>query len=107
MIRLDPFDRDEMMTAVGRRLTVFREVFKIGQKELGEAVGLSQPRYSLYETGKRRPTLENAIALCDAYDLTLDWIYRGDPSGLRYDTADAIKSLKAARVGDAKPKKSK
>lgn len=39
MIRLDPFDRDEMMAAVARRLTVFREVFQIGQKELGEAVG--------------------------------------------------------------------
>lgn len=92
------------MGAIGQRLMLTRHVFGLQQNEFCGRAKIATNTYNQFESGKRRPTLENAIALCEAYDLTLDWIYRGDPSGLRYDTADAIKSLKAARVSDEKPK---
>ena len=37
--------------------------------------------------------MESAVALCDAYYLTLGWIYRGDLRGLRHETAVAILAL--------------
>lgn len=98
MIRLDPFDRDEMMAAVARRLTVFREVFQIGQKELGEAVGLSQPRYSLYETGKRLLPPEIAAAICERYPVTMDWLYRGDVDTLPMNILREIQKAEAEKL---------
>jgi transcriptional regulator with XRE-family HTH domain len=85
------------MTAIGARLALTRQVYGLAQNEFCARARIATNTYNQYEKGERRPSVENAIALCDAYDLTLDWIYRGDPSGLRYNTADAIKALKSAR----------
>lgn len=86
------------MSAIGRRLELTRQVFGLAQNDFCERARIAANTYNQYERGKKRPTIENAIALCEAYDLTLDWIYRGDPSGLRYNTADAIKAMKQART---------
>jgi DNA-binding XRE family transcriptional regulator len=83
--------------AIGARLKLTREVLGMQQNEFCARADIATNTYNQYEMGKKRPSIENAIALCDAYDLTLDWIYRGDPSGLRYETADAIKALRLAR----------
>ena len=42
---------------------------------------------------------QSALAPCDAFDLTLDWIYSGDMRGLRHETAMAIKALKDEACG--------
>ena len=86
------------MPAIGRRLELTRAVFGLAQNEFCVRAGIAQNTYNQYERGVRTPSLENAIALVKVYDLTLDWLFLGDPSGLRYDTADAIKALKIART---------
>ena len=88
------------MGAIGLRLELTRQVLGMQQNDFCARADIAANTYNQIERGKKRPSVENAIALCEAYDLTLDWIYRGDPSGLRYETADAIKSLKQARTGD-------
>lgn len=85
------------MVAVGLRLELTRQVLGMAQNEFSLRAKIASNTYNQIERGKKAIGLEKAIALCDAYDLTLDWIYRGDPSGLRYETADAIKALKKAR----------
>ena len=67
---------------VSRRLQLFRRRLGISQAELCRAIECRTNRWSQYESGERRITLEVAETLCDVYGLTLDWIYRGDPSGL-------------------------
>lgn len=42
-----------------------------------------------------RPQLDAALAIVDMYGVTLDWIYLGDPSGLRYELGEAIRALRA------------
>lgn len=86
------------LTAIGRRLELTRQVFGMQQNEFCERAKIATNTYNQYERGKKRPSIENAIALRQAYNLTLDWIYVGDPSGLRYETADAIKALRQARA---------
>jgi transcriptional regulator with XRE-family HTH domain len=86
------------MAAVGLRLELTRHVLGMAQKTFCARAKIAANTYNQIENGKKGIGLEKAIALCDAYDLTLDWIYRGDPSGLRYDIADAIKALKQARI---------
>ncbi len=67
---------------IGNRLVVMRDVLGIKQAELCKAIKVAQNRMSQYESGERRITLPVAIKLADTYGITLDWIYRGEASGL-------------------------
>lgn len=82
---------------IGLRLLHTRQALGIGQTAFAERAEISATAYNQWEKGKKRPSIENAIELCDTYDLTLDWIFRGDPSGLRYELANGIKAIRAAR----------
>lgn len=91
---------DISKAAIGRRLLLTRQALGIQhQGAFAARAGLSQTAYSQFETGAKRPSIESALALCEAYDLTFDWIYRGDPSGLTYALGDALKAMAAARAG--------
>lgn len=93
---IDPDDKGRLETDVGRRLALTRKALGLIQTQIAEDTGLDQPRYSQYESGKRLLTLEAAMLLCERYNLTLDWLFRGDPSGLPYRLADAIKKARKA-----------
>lgn len=67
---------------VGQRLVITRKALGLVQTDFAAAAGLSQARYSAYETGGRMLTLEAARGLCEAYNLSYDWLYRGDALGL-------------------------
>jgi transcriptional regulator with XRE-family HTH domain len=82
-------------SAIGERLRITREVIGLSQAELADSCGIARNTYNQYETGTNVPQIGKAISLCDKFGLTLDWIYRGDPSGLSYRMADAIKALRA------------
>lgn len=84
--------------AIGERLALTRRAIGLAQNDFAAGGGLAGNTYNQYESGKNRPNLDAAIKLCDAYGLTLDWIYLGDPSGLRYQLADAIKSLRTLKA---------
>jgi DNA-binding XRE family transcriptional regulator len=76
--------------AIGRRLELTRESLGLNAGDFAKRAGIGKSAYSNYTSGERAPTLAQAIKLCDAYELTLDWIYRGDPSGLKYNLAEQI-----------------
>jgi transcriptional regulator with XRE-family HTH domain len=81
-----PTDTTDLRREVATRLRRTREAFKMGQGEFAAAAGIAFNTYNQYEQGARLMRLENAIALCDRFDITLDWIYRGDTSGLPLKT---------------------
>jgi len=91
---IDPEDTGEILIDVARRLRRARLALHLDQQEFGTRAGLSQPQYNQFENGKRLLTLAAALRLCNEYGLTLDWLYRGDPSGLAYRLATAIRDLK-------------
>lgn len=70
---------------IAKRLTWARTAYGLDQQAFGTRAGLSQPQYNQFETGKRLLTLQAAVRLCDEYNLTLDWLFRDDPSGLPAD----------------------
>lgn len=75
---------------IGRRLIALREAeSKLTQKEWAEKHGFNATQYNNWETGARRITVDAAERLCDLYGLKLDFIYRGNISGL----PDSIKNL--------------
>ena len=83
--------------AVGRRLQLTRRALDLAPGVFASTAGIAKNTYSQYESGERMPKLEFALKLCDRFELTLDWIYRGDPSGLKYNLADQIISLRRER----------
>ena len=76
--------------AVGRRLALTREVFGLRQGAFGKRAGIRTNTYNMIEAGQNYPSISNAHALCDAYNLDFNWIFLGDPSSLRYQLADTL-----------------
>lgn len=77
-------DNTDMAREVGRRLELFRTrvLKKVTQGALAKSIGTTQTGLSQFESGVRLLSLQVALNLCKHYDLTLDWLYHGDPGGL-------------------------
>src|SRR5258706_3691859 len=67
---------------IGRRLARAREALGLSQVDFCRAAGIAANTYNQYEKGVSRPELDKGLAICRAHGLTLDYIYRGDVSGL-------------------------
>lgn len=85
MSKIDPRDRGLLAVDVGRRLTLLRDVFEMSQTAFGKISGLSQSRYSQYETGDRLLPVTVAIAFSNKFGVSLDWLYTGEPAGMPLD----------------------
>lgn len=45
---------------------------KLKQREIAEAIGITERTYSNYETGQRQPDLDTMIRIADFYEISLD-----------------------------------
>lgn len=72
----------ESVKSLGGRLEITREALDLSPAELCRIIKIAENRWSQYENGKRRITMDVANKLCDEFGLTLDWIYRANPAGL-------------------------
>jgi len=79
---------------LAQRLKTTREALELSAAELCKQIECKPNRWSQYEGGDRRITLEVANRLCDEFGLSLDWIYRGNPAMLPH--ALRIKMRQAA-----------
>lgn len=85
-------ENKDLRQEVATRLRRTREAFGMQQGEFASAAGIAFNTYNQYEQGARLMRLENAMALCERFDLTLDWIYRGEPAGLPLQTWKMIQT---------------
>lgn len=65
---------------VGKRIKLLREKKGESQKELGEAIGLSQNSISKLEKGKTELTLENQYSIAEHFNVSHDYICTGKDS---------------------------
>ena len=82
--------------AVATRLRATREAFGLGQNEFARRAGIASNTYNQYEQAKNLIRLDFANQICDTYGVTLDWIYRGDPSGLPVRIANLLHNAEPA-----------
>ena len=68
------------------------------QAEFAERAGIARNAYNQYEQAKRLPRVDVAEKLCDTYDLTLDWIFRGSQAGLPFNIASALQGKKSTKL---------
>lgn len=72
----------EGLKSLGNRLKSTREALELSQADLCKILRVKANRWSQYESGERRITIDVANRLCDEFSLSLDWIYRANPSQL-------------------------
>src|SRR5262245_2944802 len=77
--------------AVGERLRHVREALELSQKEFGRRAGISKSAMNNIEAGRNFPTIPNLVALCEAHDITLQWVCTGSMKGLRHELVEAIR----------------
>jgi len=88
--------RAELRSAVGERLRLVRRVLDLGQGEFGRRAGIEANTYNQIESGKKMPSIETAIALCETYRISLDWIFRGEPGDMSIKLWEGIRALRQA-----------
>ena len=81
---------DNWQKLVGQRLETAAKVLDKKQVDMGTVAGASPQAWNNYVHGARPLPIDAAISLCNRFGLTLDWIYRGDPSGLPRALADKL-----------------
>ncbi len=92
--------RERLKRDVGERLRLVRRVLDLGQGEFAQRAGIATNTYNQIELGIKLPSIETAIAFCDAYRISLDWIFRGEPGDMSVRLWDGIKALRTARHDD-------
>lgn len=85
----------EWLEETSGRLAVTRNALGLSQTELSEALNISRAALANWETCTRFPDIGAMTRMCDRFGITLDWIYRGDISGLPMSLAEKI--MKARR----------
>lgn len=88
------FGRDKR--DIGKRIEMARIALGLTQEQFGAPLGVAQAAVAGWETGARPPGLKIAHKLCDAYGLTLDYIYRGDRSAIRQELLTALTTMSSA-----------
>jgi transcriptional regulator with XRE-family HTH domain len=85
--------------SIGERLRITRLSLGVTQRAFAYPLGMTRENQTMYESGAREPPWEKAVAMTDAWGLTLDWIYKGDLSGLSPGLVEKInRNLHKARV---------
>ncbi len=64
----------ERVIEFGESLKELRRERRLGQSELAAAIGVSNGIVSLWENGRREPTLSHLIALADYFQVSLDYL---------------------------------
>lgn len=61
-----------------KMLRTLRKNKGLSMKELGEIIGVAESTVSQYETGKREPDFETLLKLGEYFNVTVDYLLRGD-----------------------------
>lgn len=72
----------DFMRAVGQRLAQTRGALGLNQTSAAQAFGVQRAAWNHYESGRRMLDIQLASEICQRWGVTLDWLYRGDKSGL-------------------------
>lgn len=64
--------------AIGMRLVELRASEGLTQTEFANLIGVKRSRYSLWECGAQRLSLNGALALHKVMAVSLDWLFLGD-----------------------------
>lgn len=82
----------ESLKAIGDRLRRTRLAMKMQQATWCRYVGIEPPAWNNFEKGIRRISVDNALKVCRATGVSLDWIYRGMSAQLPLNLATELQA---------------
>lgn len=71
---------DDLLTQIGQRIRKHRERSNLSQEQLAERADVSNQTISTAETGKKRLRVENIIKICEALEISPDYLLLGEIS---------------------------
>ena len=87
---------------IGARIRGLRLQHGWSQAELGKRVGVNKSVISFYELGTRFPTYDNLLRICDIFNVSADYLLRGEKlqnlsiEELPFDQIHALRTIIAA-----------
>lgn len=78
--------------AVGKRVRLTRLALGMAQQEFARRAGMTKQAMNNIELGRNFPTILNIVHLCEAHNLTMEWVCTGALKGLRHDLVEAIQA---------------
>jgi transcriptional regulator with XRE-family HTH domain len=87
--------------SLGERIRKRRQVLKLTQHQLAEALSLTSQHISAIEQDKRAPSLVSLAKLAEELGVTIDFLVTGK-EGIITDTIPAIKADKMLKLDDKK-----
>ncbi|KIN49103.1 hypothetical protein B4073_4251 [Bacillus subtilis] len=76
------------------KIKKLREEKKMKQQEVADKLGIARTTYASYEQGKREPDHETLIKIADYYNVTIDFLLRGE----NQETQDEIFNEQARKI---------
>lgn len=76
------------------KIKKLREEKKMKQQEVADKLGIARTTYASYEQGKREPDHETLIKIADYYNVTIDFLLRGESQ----ETQDEIFNEQARKI---------
>lgn len=92
---------EESRFAIAQRIKWTREALGLIPAAFARRVGISPQALNNYEIKAQRPAIDEALKICAATGVTLDWIYRGDKRNLPGELQEkfsAFESVMAKRA---------
>jgi transcriptional regulator with XRE-family HTH domain len=74
-----PPKKKKPQPAWAKRLQTARKMTTLNQTEFAKSIGLSQPRYSQYESGERKPPPDVLERLVKEHQISLNYVFGGEP----------------------------
>ncbi|HBT63687.1 MAG TPA: hypothetical protein DEB10_03365 [Ruminococcaceae bacterium] len=62
-------------------MKILRKSRKLTQNDISRVLNLNRSTYAYYESGKIEPSLQTIIQLSDFYDVSTDYLLKGNKSG--------------------------
>lgn len=85
-----PSESPESTAAIGKRLEALRKAHNMNQAVWCRLVGIGPPAWNNYEKGLRRISLDQALKICKATGVGLNYIFRGLTSDVPVSIAIAL-----------------
>lgn len=95
MARKNP-QLDALKQGAAERLRLLRGLHGQNLTDFAAAAGIARNTYSQYENATRLPAIEHSLLLCTTYNITLDWLYTGDLTGVNWDLARKIQAASSS-----------
>lgn len=85
---------------IGERLELTRTALGLNQTEFAQLANINLSAYNRYESGQKRPSYETLYAICQAFNLTSDWLLFGEPANMPQKLMLTITHLRKSRIAN-------